>query len=297
MSQAQGWSPSDGDFPYTFFDAINQADGDGVVAVVTSVARTTDGTLTPRAAEFDSIGEWDSKMELSLVCLGAHCCPAKVGQAGAPRICGRPKSDCTVPGHKKAAGVVEPGWYISAGAKNAGAFEQPRLPIERDGGPITSRGAAFLIDGDALFKLPKGRWLLAIEAFLAAEKAKAEVLHVEIPEYDEEPEAEGLSLESYEQISFSRAPGVSFANPPTASTAAPRMWGEQRPALRQVPAAVATGEAVTTTATTTRAPTMGQVATAVGAQDLAEAEPAEEEIAGIRESSPPPRSIRRPFYV
>jgi hypothetical protein len=225
MSQAQEWSPSDGGFPYTFFDAINQADGDGVVTVVTSVARTADGTLTPRAAELDSIGEWDSKMELSLVCLGAHCCPAKVGQAGAPRICGRPKSDCSVPGHKKAAGVVEPGWYISAGAKNAGAFEQPRLPIKRDGGPITSGGAAFLIDGDASFKLPKGRWLLAIEAFLAAEKAKAEVLHVEIPEYDEEPEAEGLSPDSYEQISFSHAPGVTFANPPTASTAAPTEVG------------------------------------------------------------------------
>jgi hypothetical protein len=221
MSQAQEWSPSGGEFPYTFFDAVNQADGDGVVAVVTSVARAADGTLTPRAAELDSIGEWDSKMELSLVCLGAHCCPAKVGQAGAPRICGRPKSECSVPGHKKAAGAIEPGWYISAGAKNAGVFEQPRLPIERDGGPITSGGAAFLIDGDASFKLPKGRWLLAIEGYLAAEKAKSATLCVEIPEYDDGPGDEDLSPDSYEQITFSRAPSVAFADPPTAS-AAPR---------------------------------------------------------------------------
>jgi hypothetical protein len=216
MAQAQEWSQSEGEFPHTFFDAINQADGDAVVAVVTAVARAADGTLTPRAAELDSIGEWDSKMELGLVCLGGHCCPGKVGQGGVSRICGRPKSECTVLGHKKATGVVEPGWYISAGAKNAGVFEEPRLPIERDGGPITSRGAAFLMDGEASFKLPKGRWTLAIEAFLAAKAPAPAGLSVQIPKGDEEEEAEKLSPDSYEQITFTPVPSVQFAAEPVA---------------------------------------------------------------------------------
>jgi hypothetical protein len=229
MAQAQEWSSSEGEFPHTFFDAINQADGDAVVAVVTTVARAADGTLTPRAAELDSIGEWDSKMELGLVCLGGHCCPGKVGQGGASRICGRPKSECTVPGHKKTTGAVEPGWYISAGAKNAGVFEQPRLPIERDGGPITSRGAAFLIDGEASFKLPKGRWTLAMEAFLATRAPAPAGLSVEIPKGDEEDEADKLSPDSYEQITFSPAPSVHFAAAPVEELGAPAEPGRAQP--------------------------------------------------------------------
>jgi hypothetical protein len=227
MAQAQEWSLSEGEFPITFFDAINQADGDAVVAVVTAVARAADGTLTPRAAELDSIGEWDSKMELGLVCLGGYCCPAKVGQGGASRICGRPKSECTVPGHKKSTGTVEPGWYISAGAKNAGVFEQPRLPVERDGGPIKSRGAAFLFDGEASFKLPKGRWLLAIEAYLAAQAPATTGLSVSIPDPDEEEEVGKLSPDSYEQVTFPSAPVVQFATPePEESTAHPPGAGQ-----------------------------------------------------------------------
>jgi hypothetical protein len=205
MSQAQEWSASTGDFPSNFFDAINQADGDAAVAVVTAVARTADGTLTPRAAELDSIGEWDSKMELSLVCLGGHCCPGKVGQSGSSRFCGRPKSECTVPGHKKTQGSVEAGWYISAGAKNAGVFEKPRLPIERDGGPITASGAAFLLDGEASFKQPKGRWLLPIESYLGSTKQPASTtgLQVTVPDYEDKDVVGDLSPDSYEQIDFS----------------------------------------------------------------------------------------------
>jgi hypothetical protein len=213
MSHTQEWSSSAGEFPSNFFDAINQADGDAAVAVVTAVARAADGTLTPRAAELDSIGEWDSKMELSLVCLGGHCCPGKVGQAGSARFCGRPKSECTIPGHKKVKSSVEAGWYISAGAKNAGVFEQPRLPIERDGGPITASGAAFLIDGEASFKQPKGRWLLPIETYLNAmeQSGKTVGLQVTVPSYDDANAVGDLSPDSYEQITFSRAPSVTFA--------------------------------------------------------------------------------------
>jgi hypothetical protein len=124
MAQAQGEFDRSGmGFPSDFFDALNQGDKDAAMTSLKMAAHTPEGVLSPKVAEYNRQGEWDTRMELALVCFGSNQCGGRVGQDGY-RICGKARDECATKAHA-AAPAATPGWRISAGGKAAGCFANP----------------------------------------------------------------------------------------------------------------------------------------------------------------------------
>jgi hypothetical protein len=61
-------------------------------------ANTPEGVLSPKAAEYNKQGEWDTLMGLQLLCLGDGHCGGRVGQDGY-RLCGKAPGECAAKAH------------------------------------------------------------------------------------------------------------------------------------------------------------------------------------------------------
>jgi hypothetical protein len=154
-------------FPGNFFDALNSGDKELALTRLKAEANTPEGVLSPKAAEYNKQGEWDTLMGLQLVCLGEGHCGGRPGQDGF-RVCAKAPGDCVAKAHNGAP-RLSAGWYIAAGGRAAGCFATPRLPATTAGGPLTSRGAGLLTDGEDPFRLTKGQWQFVIDAWLATQ--------------------------------------------------------------------------------------------------------------------------------
>jgi hypothetical protein len=154
-------------FPSDFYNAINRGDREGAMLSIREEAGLPDGTPSPRAQELVENGEWDGKRMESLRCLGLVNCAGFIS-GDSKRFCG--KLRCVIAAHKKAGGIP-PGWYMTASPKCYQA--KPVLPIEANGGPITSGGAALLSQTTLPFELSKGQWRFVMEAWLEKSLAVA----------------------------------------------------------------------------------------------------------------------------
>jgi hypothetical protein len=164
-------------FPSDFFNALNRGDSEGAVSTVRDqFSFTPEVAPSPRAQEMLDNGEWDAKRSDLLRCLDGSNCAAELSGG---RFCGKRK--CITAAHKKAKGVP-PGWYIATTPKCFWA--EPCLPLEVDGGPITSGGATLLYSDPDKLKLTKGQWRVVIESWLDAVK---NVEAVESAEEEQEP--------------------------------------------------------------------------------------------------------------
>jgi hypothetical protein len=149
------------EFPSDFFAAVNQRAEDAAFASVRRVAMLPDGQPSPRVVELG--GEWDSSVVVSLAWLKEECCAGSLG--GEERFCGKRRGTCTIAGHKKSTRTVKEGWYIAAGSRLTGYYWAPSLPTERDGGPITAAGAAYLSQLSDPLRMTRASWMLVIEAW------------------------------------------------------------------------------------------------------------------------------------
>jgi hypothetical protein len=153
-------------FPTTFFDALNAGDGDAAVDALKRAAFGADSKPSPKAQELIDAGEWDQEQKLSLVNIDSTHCFGRVAN-DQYRFCGKRKTQCGIAGHfKNMIEGLKPGWYISNIGKNSGVYTHPYLP-ESPVGPIKSRGAALLIDGETPLRLTKGQWRLVMDAWYA----------------------------------------------------------------------------------------------------------------------------------
>jgi hypothetical protein len=156
-----GGSSGREEFPADFFAAVNQRDEDTAFASVRRVAMLPDGQPSPRVVELG--GEWDSSVVVSLAWLKEECCAGSLG--GEERFCGKRRGTCTIAGHKKSTRTVKEGWYIAAGSRLSGYYWVPSLPTERDGGPITATGAAYLSQLSDPLRMTRASWMLVMEAW------------------------------------------------------------------------------------------------------------------------------------
>jgi hypothetical protein len=154
-------------FPGNFFDALNSGDKELALTHLKGAANTPEGVLSPKAAEYNKQGEWDTLMGLQLICLGEGHCGGRPGQDGF-RVCAKAPGDCVAKAHNGAPRLTA-GWCIAAGGRAAGCFAAPKLPATTAGGPLTARGAGLLTNGEDPFRLTKGQWQFVIDAWLAAQ--------------------------------------------------------------------------------------------------------------------------------
>ena len=153
-------------FPSNFFEALNNSESDGAVDALKKAAFGVDAKPSPKAQELIDAGEWDQEQKLSLVFVDSSCCFGCVG-GDSYRFCGKRKTHCTIASHtKNLIEGVRDGWYIANAGKNSGVYVQPALPDEPEG-PIRTKGAALLVDGDTPFRLTKGQWKLIIDSWHA----------------------------------------------------------------------------------------------------------------------------------
>jgi hypothetical protein len=182
-------------FPSNFFDALNSGDKELALRHLKAEARTPEGVLSPKAAEYNKQGEWDSLMGLPLVYLGNGHCGGRPGQDGY-RVCAKAPGECAAKAHA-AATKLAPGWYIGAGGRSAGCFAAPMLPPAAAGGPLTLRGAGLLTDGEDPFKLTKGQWQFVLDAWWGNKGLKVDT---EDPGPTENPESPVSDFERVEVV-------------------------------------------------------------------------------------------------
>ena len=157
--------PSDtSQFPGNFFGALNQGNDDEALRFLRNEALPDGRTPSPRAEEFIKTGEWDSRTKVPLVLLDGDSCGGHVGDSTG-RVCSKPSKACTAQTHRKNPHKLAPGWYISLGGKSGHALTEPFLPAE--GGPIRSRGAGRLTDGEGKFTLTVGQWKFVLDSWRA----------------------------------------------------------------------------------------------------------------------------------
>jgi hypothetical protein len=150
-------------FPRNFFDALNAGDKERAMHYFRAEAKTPEGELTPKAAEYNKQGEWDSLTALQLVCVGADHCGGRPGQDGF-RSCAKAPGECAAKAHADTHRMT-PGWYIAAGGRAAGCYTSPMLPPASSGGPIKARGAGLLNDHESPFRMTKAQWQFIIDAW------------------------------------------------------------------------------------------------------------------------------------
>jgi hypothetical protein len=207
-------------FPSNFFDALNSGDTDTAFRCLGAEAKTPEGMLTPKAADYNKQGEWDSLVGLHLACLGdGYCgglgdgyCGGRVGQDGY-RVCGKAPGECTAKSHDGAK-QLSAGWYISAGGRAAGFYSSPKLPLAAAGGPITARAAGLLVDGENPYKLTKGQWQFVFDAWNASKGLRVEVINLEegnTPQDQESPTA------GFEHVEATDAGGPTLLQDPAPS--------------------------------------------------------------------------------
>jgi hypothetical protein len=167
-------------FPGNFFDALNAGDRELALSHLKAEANTPEGVLSPKAAEYNKQGEWDTLMGLQLVCLGEGHCGGRPGQDGF-RVCAKAPGDCVAKAHNGAPRLTA-GWYIAAGGRAAGCFAAPKLPTTTAGGPLTPRSAGLLTDGEDPFRLTKGQWQFVIDAWLATQGLRVDTRVEPVPD-------------------------------------------------------------------------------------------------------------------
>lgn len=174
-----GAQPVTGTFPADFFAALNQGNEDEALACVKAEA-LPGGAPSPRTQVLIDKGEWDTKTLLPLVYVDDSVCAGRVGGSD-DRCCARPggRGACGAQVHLKNPYSLQPGWYISCGAKSPNVFLDPHLPAE--GSPIRSQGAGRLLDKENQFRMTLGQWKFVIDSWHAAERVQL------LPD---EPEAE-----------------------------------------------------------------------------------------------------------
>jgi hypothetical protein len=199
-------------FPRNFFDALNSGDTDLAFRCLGAEAKTPEGMLTPKAADYNKQGEWDSLMGLHLGCLGDGYCGGRVGQDGY-RVCGKAPGECAAKSHDGAK-QLSAGWYVSAGGRAAGFYSSPKLPLATAGGPITARAAGLLVDGENPYKLTKGQWQFVFDAWNASKGLRVEVVNLEegdAPQDQESPTA------GFEHVEATDAGGPTLFQDPAPS--------------------------------------------------------------------------------
>jgi hypothetical protein len=152
-----------GTFPTTFIDAINRADDEAAKAALAAAATTSTGTLSPRAEELKGEGKWDGKMTFALALLDGKCCNGRINNDES-RVCGA--RNCPKESHKTGLPLLEEAVYQPAGPPGKGFFREPMFLLPPKG-PLTSKGAAFLLDKRKPFELSIGRWIFTREALYA----------------------------------------------------------------------------------------------------------------------------------
>jgi hypothetical protein len=183
-------------FPRNFFDALNSGDKELALRHLKAEANTLEGVLSPKAAEYNKQGEWDSLMGLQLVCLGEGHCGGRPGQDGF-RVCAKAPGDCVAKAHNGAPRLTA-GWYIAAGGRAAGCFAAPKLPITAAGGPLTARSAGLLTDGEDPFRLTKGQWQFVIDAWCATQGLRIDTWAVAFADPVSEQESPASDFERVE---------------------------------------------------------------------------------------------------
>jgi hypothetical protein len=198
-------------FPSNFYNAINLGDREGAMLSILEEAGLPDGTPSPRAQELLDNGEWDAKRQESLRCLGLVNCAGYIA-GDSKRICG--KLRCITAAHKKAGGVA-PGWYMTSVSKCY--LAKPALPIEANGGPIQSGGAALLSQTAKPFELSMGQWRFVIEAWLeaslAVESVESEDQEGDVEDEPEEPADPTWTMPDPSQESNGRSNYEDFGRP------------------------------------------------------------------------------------
>jgi hypothetical protein len=187
-------------FPRDFFDALNSGDKELAMHHFRTNAKTPEGMLTPKAAEYNKQGEWDSLTGLQLMYVGAGHCGGRPGQDGT-RSCAKGPGDCPAKAHADAP-RMPPGWYIAAGGRAAGCYTSPMLPPASNGGPIAARGAGLLADRENPFRLTKAQWQFIIDAWNRSQGLQVETQELgadPIPNAEDSPAADFERVEEVER--------------------------------------------------------------------------------------------------